>query len=80
MNSGIFNVIQGGSFNDPSTDDTTTAPAIPQAPQVAQDQPVSNPLAKLLAKKKQQKQKQSSALLAAIRRSRSARPSSEKFG
>jgi hypothetical protein len=82
MNGPLFNSIEGASFGEPQSADDTSAPPEAANVQPVQDTPIQNPLARLLAKKskQQKKQKQSPALLAAIRRSRSARSSSERFG
>lgn len=66
----------GANFNDPQSDDPTSAPAMPQVPSQA-----VNPLQRLLSGKQKPKQvKASPQLVAAIARARKARPSSEKFG
>ena len=79
VSSPLFNSIQGANFEDPGSPDQTSAPALPQAPQMP-EQNAANPLAKVLAAKKQRKPKVSPQLTAAIARGRRAKPSAEKFG
>jgi hypothetical protein len=64
--------ILADNFNEPSSTDNTSAPALPQM-----QQPLPSVLSKL---KKPTKLKNPSILAAAIARSKRAKPSTEKWG
>ena len=65
-----------GSFEEPSSPDTTSAAPEQVPSQAAPIQPVQNPIAQLLKGRTKKKQRSSAALQAAIARARRARPSS----
>jgi hypothetical protein len=72
------------NFNEPQSDDTTSAPPMPDQ-QPTQQPTVGQSLAAALSKRKKSgligpTVKQPSELKAAIARARRARPSSEKYG
>jgi len=72
-------VIGRASFNEPQTDDTTSAP--PETVPSEQASPGRASLAQaLLATQKKRKQRSSAALQKAMARARSAKPSARKWG